>query len=231
MLIDKPITEDHSKKLQHLERRWEKYYLVKTPWLLKKIYPDYIWNIDTKEKELYLTFDDGPHPQATAFVLKQLKQYNALATFFCIGKNVVANPDIYNQILNEGHTIGNHTFNHLNGWKTKDDIYLKDVAEASNHIDSNLFRPCYWRITSFQAKNLKQVMKGRQPKVIMWDILSGDFDTGISPEQCMANVVLQSVPGSIIVFHDSEKAMPRLEYALPRVLNYFTGKGYVFKSV
>ena len=229
--MNNSIAKDHSKNLQHLEKRWERYYLVKTPWLLKKIYPDYIWSIDTIEKELYLTFDDGPHPQATPFVLKQLKQYNAKATFFCIGKNVVAYPDMYNQILSEGHSVGNHTFNHLNGWKTKDDIYLKDVAEASNYIDSNLFRPCYGRITSFQAKNLKLVIKSLQPKVIMWDILSGDFDTLISPEQCLANVVLKSVSGSIIVFHESDKAYSRLEYALPHVLSYFNEKGYFFKSL
>jgi peptidoglycan/xylan/chitin deacetylase (PgdA/CDA1 family) len=213
------------------ERQWEKYYLVKTPWLMKKIYPAYIWSIDTNEKELYLTFDDGPHPVATPFVLKQLKQYNALGTFFCIGKNVVAYPDLYKQIQDEGHTVGNHTYHHLNGWKTANEIYLKDVAEASRVIDSSLFRPCYGRVTSFQAQNLAQVMKGKKPEIIMWDILSGDFDITCTPQQCLANVVLASVPGSIIVFHDSEKAFPRLEYALPRVLSYFTEKGFSFKSL
>ncbi len=214
-----------------LERKWVKYYLVKTPWLLKKFYPNYLWSIDTKEKELYLSFDDGPHPEATPFVLKQLKQYNALATFFCIGKNVIAYPEIYKQIQDEGHAVGNHTFNHLNGWKTNDDIYLKDVADASHCIDSILFRPPYGRISSFQAKNLKPVMKGKQPTIVMWDVLSGDFDDSVTPQNCLANVVLKSVPGSIIVFHDSEKALPRLEYALPRALKYFTEKGWIFKSL
>ena len=206
-------------------------FLVKTPWLLKKIFPNYLWSINTKAKELYLTFDDGPHPLATPFVLQQLKKFNALATFFCIGKNVVAHQDIYKKILEGGHSVGNHTFNHLNGWKTKDEIYLKDVAEASNYIDSNLFRPPYGRITSFQAKNLMPVMKGKKPTIVMWDILSADFVTSLTAEKCMENVVLRSVPGSIIVFHDSEKAFPRLEYALPRVLQHFTEKGFVFRSL
>lgn len=219
------------KELLIREKRWEKYYLVKTPLLLKKIYPSYLWSIGTKEKILYLTFDDGPHPEITPFVLRQLKHYDALATFFCIGKNVAAYPDVYRQIQDEGHTVGNHTYNHLNGWKTENEIYLKDVAEASKLIDSSLFRPCYGRITSFQAKNLKPVMKGKEPTIVMWDVLSGDFDTECTPQQCLTNVVFASVPGSIIVFHDSEKAFPRLEYTLPGVLHYFTEKGYLFKSL
>ena len=112
------------------------------------------WDIETNEKIIYLTFDDGPHPADTPFVLDELKKYNAKATFFCIGKNVVALPDIYKRILEEGHTVGNHTYNHLNGWKTKDDIYLNDIAEAANYIDSDLFRPPYGRIRCFQAKNI-----------------------------------------------------------------------------
>ena len=207
------------------------FYFVKTPWWLKRIYDSYTWSIQSKEKTLYLTFDDGPHPEATPFVLKQLKQYNALATFFCIGKNVVAYPGIYKQILNEGHSTGNHTYNHLNGWKTSNDLYMKDIAVASKEINSNLFRPPYGRITSFQAKNLKAVMQGKNAKVIMWDVLSADFDIDCTPEQCLANVILPTVPGSIIVFHDSEKAFPKLQYALPRMLKYFSEKGYSFKSL
>ena len=207
------------------------FYFVKTPGWLKKIYDSYIWSIPESDKILYLTFDDGPHPEATPFVLKELKKHNALATFFCIGKNVVAYPDIYKQIIQEGHSVGNHTYNHLNGWKTNNEDYLNDIALASNEIDSYLFRPPYGRITSYQAKNLKPVMKGKEPKVIMWDVLSGDFDVTCSPKQCLANVLFASVPGSIIVFHDSEKAFSRLEYTLPKILQYFSEKGYLFKAL
>jgi peptidoglycan-N-acetylglucosamine deacetylase len=218
-------------ELKKKERIWEKYYLVKTPLFLKKIYANYVWSIDTKEKILYLSFDDGPHPEITPFVLRELRKYDAEATFFCVGKNVVSYPEIYKQILDAGHSVGNHTFSHLNGWKTENETYLKDVLEASKVIDSKLFRPCYGRITEFQAKNLKPVMKGKEPKIIMWDVLSGDFDTRCSPQQCLSNVVFASVPGSIIVFHDSEKAFPRLEYSLPRMLAYFSEKGYIFRSI
>jgi len=207
------------------------FYFVKTPGWLKKIYDSYIWSIPVNEKILYLTFDDGPHPEATPFVLKELKKHNALATFFCIGKNVVSYPGIYKQIINEGHSVGNHTYNHLNGWKTGNDDYLKDIALASNEIDSDLFRPPYGRITSFEARNLKAAMKGKEPKVIMWDVLSGDFDTTCTPQQCLSNVIFASAPGSIIIFHDSEKAFPRLEYTLPKVLYYFSEKGYLFKAL
>ena len=207
------------------------FYFVKTPGWLKRIYDSYIWSIPESDKVLYLTFDDGPHPEATPFVLKELKKHNALATFFCIGKNVVSYPAIYKQIINEGHSVGNHTYNHLNGWKTVNDEYLKDIALASHEIDSNLFRPPYGRITSFQAKNLKSAMNGKKPKIIMWDVLSGDFDIDCTPQQCLSNVLLATVSGSIIIFHDSEKAFPNLAYTLPRILNYFSEKGYLFKSL
>ncbi len=167
-------------------------YFVKTPWWIKRIYSFYIWSIPTTEKILYLTFDDGPHPEATPFVLSELKKFDALATFFCIGKNVLAFPDIYKRILDEGHAVGNHTQNHLNGWKTPNDLYMKDIAEAANYIDSNLFRPPYGRITLFQAKNLPAAMKGKKSKIIMWDVLSADFDESITNEQSMQIVVFRS---------------------------------------
>lgn len=207
------------------------FYFVKTPWWLRMIYGSYVWKMPANEKTLYLTFDDGPHPEATPFVLQHLKQHNALATFFCIGKNVVMHPQLYKRITDEGHAIGNHTYNHLNGWKTANDVYMNDIAMASREIDSNLFRPPYGRITSFQAKNLNAAMLGKKTKVIMWDVLSADFDPDCTAEQCLSNVILPSAPGSIIVFHDSEKAFSKLEYTLPRVLKYFSAKGFLFKSL
>lgn len=206
-------------------------YFVKTPWLLKKIFPLYTWSIPTKEKILYLTFDDGPHPEITLFVLNELKKYNALATFFCIGKNVLANPETYKQIFDGGHTVGNHTQNHLNGWKTANDVYLKDIAEAANHIDSNLFRPPYGKITLFQAKNLHKAMKGKKVKIIMWDVLSADFDESVTAEQSLEFVLLRATTGSIIVFHDSEKASMKLRYVLPKILHHFSGQGFKFDSL
>lgn len=206
-------------------------YMIKTPWLLKKIYSNYLWSIETNEKKLFLSFDDGPHPIATPFVLDELKKYNANATFFCIGKNIVAYPEIYQRILSDGHRTGNHTFNHLNGWKTEDKIYLKDVADASNYINSNLFRPPYGRIKKNQAKNLQPVLNGEKPMIVMWDVLSADFDTSVTPQKCLENVLLKSKPGSIIVFHDSEKAFPRLAFTLPRVLKYFSENGFIFSQL
>jgi len=203
------------------------FYLVKTPWWLKKIYHSYKWQVDTQEKELFLTFDDGPHPTITPFVLQQLKEYNALATFFCIGNNVAKYPDVYMQVLNLGHSVGNHTYDHLNGWKTNNDTYFKNVTAAGTVIDSSLFRPPYGRIRSSQAKQIKKTGS----KLIMWDVLSGDFDESLSKEKCLTNVVESCKPGSIIVFHDSEKAFPRLEYTLPRTLDFFSEKGYRFRSL
>ena len=206
-------------------------YFVKSPWWLKKFYPSYTWQVKTREKVIYLTFDDGPHEQATPFVLNELKKYNAKATFFCVGKNVSALPTLYNRIIEEGHTTGNHTYNHLNGWKTADAVYLKDVADASNVIHSSLFRPPYGRIRSFQAKNIPAVLKDPNAKIVMWNVLSGDFDQTISKEQCLKNVVMNANAGSIIVFHDSTKALPLLEYCLPRTLEFFSEKGFRFESI
>ncbi len=206
-------------------------YFVKTPWWLKKIYPGYLWTINTKKNILYLTFDDGPHPEATPFVLDELRKYDALATFFCIGKNVNAYPEIYKRVLDEGHTVGNHTQHHLNGWKTDNIIYMNDIAEAGKYIDSGLFRPPYGRITSFQAKHLRSAMRGRESTVVMWDVLSADFDTSLTPMKCMENVVFHAKAGSIVVFHDSEKAFSKIQYVLPKILSFFSEKGFVFDAI
>ena len=205
------------------------FYFKKTPWWLKKIYTSCVWQIDTKEKIIYLTFDDGPHPVATPFVLDELKKHNAKATFFCIGKNVVLYPEIYQRILTEGHSIGNHTFNHLDGWKTKTDIYIENILSAKNQINSILFRPPYGKITFEQLKIL------HQPKiffkVIMWSVLSGDFDVEISNIKCLNNVIKNTDKGSIVVFHDSEKALEKIRFVLPKVLDYFTEQQYEFRNI
>jgi len=202
------------------------FYFTKTPAFLKSLYKSCIWNFSPDVPTVYLTFDDGPHPKATPFVLEQLKKYNAKATFFCIGKNVVEHPEIYQQVLLDGHAVGNHTHNHLNGWKTGTDAYLTNIKEAAKYIRSNLFRPPYGRISPFQIKQLKDAYK-----IIMWDILSADFDTSISGEDCLQNVVFKLQPGSIVVFHDSEKAWDRLNYALPRVLEHCARKGLRVEAI
>jgi len=205
------------------------FYLVRSPWWLKKFYSRLVWSIPVKERVLYLTFDDGPHPVVTPFVLDQLKKYGAAATFFCIGKNVQEYPHIYRRVLMEGHRVGNHTHNHLNGWKTDDKKYLANIREAAQLIDSNLFRPPYGRISLFQSDLLR-----REPlnyNIIMWDVLSADFDRALDGERCVRNVIGHARPGSIVVFHDSEKAWDRLRIALPIVLEHFHQKGYRFESI
>lgn len=205
------------------------FYTVKIPAWIAKIYPSRTWKIDTTDKKLYLTFDDGPHPTITPFVLDELKKKNAKATFFCIGKNVELYPDVYARILNEGHAVGNHTQDHLNGWKTKDSDYLDNIANAKKYIDSSLFRPPYGKITRFQQKQLSAPRFNLQ--TVMWTILSGDFDEKVLPEQCLRNVLLNGNEGSIVVFHDSEKARLNLEFSLGKVLEYFGSKGYTFEKI
>lgn len=204
-------------------------YLVKTPGWIKKIFPRRIWEIATDKNELFLSFDDGPHPVQTNFVLDELKKYNAKATFFCIGKNVVENPEVYRRILEEGHAVGNHTHNHLNAWKVKDADYLLNIQLAQQYIDSTLFRPPYGKINSFLVNQL--LSPAYSLKTIMWTVLSGDFDIKIPKEKCLENVLLHTKKGSIIVFHDSDKAQERMRYALPAVLKYFSEKGFVFSAI
>lgn len=204
-------------------------YWIKTPGWLKKLYPGCIWDMPEKEKTLYLTFDDGPHPEVTPFVLEELKKYNARATFFCIGENVAKYPEIYDQLLSGGHSTGNHTYNHVNGWKTTDKLYLENIIAAEEHIRSNLFRPPYGRMRKSQIKLLKQ--QNPEMKIIMWNILAGDWDAAISPALCFDRIKRKISQGDIIVFHDSEKAFDRMKYALPRVLKLFSESGFLFKEL
>ena len=204
-------------------------YLVKTPSLLKKLYPALQWNGTRATRNIYLTFDDGPIPIVTPFVLNILKQYNAKATFFCIGDNVSKHPDIFNEVKNDGHAIGNHTYNHLKGWKTADSIYIENALKADEQLKTNLFRPPYGRIKRSQIKLLKSVKP--DIKIIMWDVLSGDFDINLSPEKCLQNVLKHTESGSIVVFHDSLKAFDRLEYVLPRAMEVWSEKRFEFKCL
>lgn len=196
---------------------------------MKKLFPGCVWDMETKGKTLYLSFDDGPHPVITPYVLRLLKQYNAKATFFCIGENVQKYPEVYQQIISDGHATGNHTYNHLNGWKTTDRDYVQNVNEAEKFISSNLFRPPYGRIKRSQIRLLKQ----QQPelKIVMWNILAGDWVTELEPEKCFKRIMGKISNSDIIIFHDTDKACARLEYSLPKILSHFTGIGYRFEKI
>lgn len=204
-------------------------YLVKSPRLLKKYYSSLIWDVKPDKPCIYLTFDDGPIPIVTTHILNILKQYNAKATFFCIGDNVAKHPDIFEQLLKNGHIIGNHTYNHLKGWKTDNKTYLNNFLLADKILDVPLFRPPYGRIKKQQIKDLQTARP--DIKIIMWDVLSGDFDIDLSPEACLNNVLKHTEAGSIIVFHDSLKAFDRVKYVLPRALEAWSKAGYEFCSL
>ena len=211
-------------------------YLIKAPFWIRWVYPQLLWRMNTQEKVIYLSFDDGPHETATHFVLDQLKAFGAKASFFCIGKNVLQFPLIYQRILQEGHAVGNHTQHHMNGWNNTVADYLQEVDSAAEHIHSPLFRPPYGRIKRPAISKLKLLLQNRfqqmgSPKIVMWDVLSGDFDTQISGETCFQNVVKHAGPGSIIVFHDSTKAWDRMSVALPKVLKHFADLGYRFEAL
>lgn len=209
-------------------------YFVKTPKIIAQVFSNLTWNIPTKEKVVYLTFDDGPTPDITQWVLEQLQQYNAKATFFCIGKNIANHPDIFHEIVQDGHSIGNHTHNHLNAWKTDVNNYITNTTQTEEEIrkhypekPNKLFRPPYGKIN---LKSTKQLLKNGY-KIIMWDILSADFDQKITKEKCLKNVLTNIDNGSIIVFHDSIKASKNLKYVLPKVLDKLHKEQYHFKAL
>ncbi len=204
-------------------------------WLLSRIYPALEWSVDTKRrKEIYLTFDDGPVPGPTEFALDQLREHGAFATFFCVGDNVRKHPELFRRIVNEGHRHGNHTYNHLNGWKTSTPVYLSntrlcaDIMSKENPIDKGkpLFRPPYGKIRPAQVRALRS-----DYRVIMWNALTGDYDQRLSPEACLRKAIRYTKTGSIVIFHDSYKAERNTRYALPRFLRHFSELGYVFKTL
>lgn len=216
---------------------YDLFYLMRfitTPKILRLFYPSLLWGMPKEEKKLYITFDDGPHPTITPQVLEILKEFNAKATFFCIGKNIESNNDVFNRIINEGHSVGNHTFNHNKGWKTKTKDYIDSVNKTENIINSltdshgrtALLRPPYGKIKSSQIRKLK-----RHYKLVAWTVISYDWDKSLSPEECFNNVIRNAANGSIIVFHDSEKAVNNMIPTLKKILRYYSEKGFIFESL
>ncbi|MDX2001157.1 MAG: polysaccharide deacetylase family protein [Chitinophagales bacterium] len=197
-------------------------FLPYIPKLIQHAFPQLLWRVENSNS-LYLTFDDGPVPEVTPWVLDQLKQRDIKASFFCIGDNVQRHPDIFQALRDQGHQVGNHTQHHVSGWATDDEQYLDEVMACQQWVASKLFRPPYGRIGLSQINLLKP-----DYSIVMWNVLSGDYDPNLSAEQCFQNATRYARPGSIIVFHDSIKAFPRLKEALPRALDYWQQKGFQF---
>jgi peptidoglycan/xylan/chitin deacetylase (PgdA/CDA1 family) len=203
----------------------------RTPFFLPILYPSLTWRLPAGNKELFLTFDDGPVSGPTDFVLEELKKFSVIATFFCIGDNIRKHPDVFRKIVEGGHAIGNHTYNHLNGWRTSPQEYIDNIKKFEQQLSianckqSTVFRPPYGKVTRSQIKRLAHY------KIIMWDVLSQDYNKNLSPEKCLQNTIEATRPGSIIVFHDSFKAERNLRFALPRFVSHFHDKGYTFKAI
>lgn len=196
------------------------------PRFFQRFFPNFIWNFPDEKEGVFLTFDDGPTQEITPWVLEQLRKYNAKATFFCLAKNVEMNPDIYEQILADGHSVGNHSYSHIKGWHTDTSQYIQDIIYANSFIKSNLFRPPYGRVSPRQILLLRH-----RYRIIMWDVLSMDYSKRVSPRKVVKYVMKNIHPGAIVVFHDSVKAQRNLKYALPRVLEGISDKGLVFKPI
>ncbi|WP_338349878.1 polysaccharide deacetylase family protein [Nonlabens tegetincola] len=199
--------------------RW---YPFHNPDWVTSLFPGCIWHKSRSEKKVYLTFDDGPQPDATAYVLELLDSYGMKATFFCVGDNVIKHPDLYDRILNGGHQTGNHTQHHLNSWKTNNKQYIKNVKLAESSIKSKLFRPPYGKLGLSTYNSLKKL--GYQ--IIMWDVLSGDFDVNQNPTVVLKQLKKHTKNGSIIVFHDSDKFLEMLKQVLPEYLQYVKDNGW-----
>ncbi|OYU82264.1 MAG: polysaccharide deacetylase family protein [Flavobacterium sp. BFFFF1] len=208
------------------------FYWIKTNWIVKRLFSSFVWDLPNKTSTVYLTFDDGPTPEVTPWVLEILKTEQVKATFFCIGDNIRKYPEIFKKVVVDGHSIGNHTFNHLNGWKTDQQKYIENFSQCQQEIEnqgvfSDLFRPPYGKMTTAQTN--KVIRAGS--KIIMWDVLSADFDQNIAPEQCTKNATAKTTAGSIIIFHDSVKAFKNLQVALPETIRILKEKGYRFEKI
>ena len=205
--------------------------IYKTPSLFKWIMPLFLWDKKSEEKIIYLTFDDGPIPIITDFVLSTLSSYSAKATFFFVGENAARYPHIAKNILARGHSYGNHTYNHLVGWNESDETYLSNIEEFEENLKflnnkTSLFRPPHGKITP------SQVLKLRKSKtLVLWDVLTRDYSKDLNEKECLSRAIRNTEAGSIVVFHDSLKAEKNLRYVLPRYLDYFQAKGFSFKAL
>ena len=201
-------------------------YFFKNPWWLSKFYHKATFLIPD-DTAIYLTFDDGPTPEVTPWVLSELRKYNAKATFFCIGRMAEKYPEILRQVINEGHAVGGHTYRHLSGWKLTNDEYFKEVTNGMNFLPQTLlFRPPYGQIRLNQLGHLKE----QDLQIIMWSHLSGDFDSKLDLEKSLESMK-SAQAGSIFVFHDSTKAFKNLKVLLPQVLDHFSNLHYSFKAI
>jgi peptidoglycan/xylan/chitin deacetylase (PgdA/CDA1 family) len=199
---------------------------IRPPFLFPLLFRDVAFRMPAAGNVLYLTFDDGPTPGVTSEVLDILQGYGAKATFFVCGEKVMNHPDLFHRIRNEGHATGNHTYSHLNGWKTAANRYITDVERAHGTVQSNLFRPPYGKLTLRQYRYLR-----KHYRIVIWDVMCGDYDPAVSPQSCCDRIRRYAVPGSVVVFHDSEKATGKSPYALEQTLKYFGEKGYRFEKI
>jgi peptidoglycan/xylan/chitin deacetylase (PgdA/CDA1 family) len=202
------------------------YYSPRPSLLLRSLMRKALWRVETEEKKIFLTFDDGPVEEVTPAVLDVLDRYDAKATFFCVGDNIKKNPGVFEDIKKRGHAVANHSYNHLDGWKTDDHSYYKNIEACQELTNTNLFRPPYGKLKPLQYNTLQ-----KKYTIVMWDVLSGDFDLNITKEKCLDNVLKHTRPGSIVLFHDSIKAKERMEYALPVFLEHFKELGYRFEKL
>jgi len=200
---------------------------VAPPFFLRWLSPGYlVCDLPATEKVIYLTFDDGPIPDVTPEVLSILSKYEAKATFFVVGDNVRKYPEIFEQVKGAGHAVGNHTFHHLNGWKTSPGAYAEDVSRCRDYFETKLFRPPYGRITPSQYFLLRS-----DYRIILWSVLTSDYDRRVTPEQCLQNSIEHTKQGSVVVFHDHLKSIASVRYALPRMLEHFSKQGYRFEGI